>query len=117
LRYRPIERAVVRVDGSTPDIDVASVLAAANVAGVPVDVVDDDGALLDTLARVERVRILAAVAGDVLTACHAAGVAVDRTPVTHDGRVELPCWVREQAISWTVHRHGRTAATHQDGPA
>jgi RHH-type proline utilization regulon transcriptional repressor/proline dehydrogenase/delta 1-pyrroline-5-carboxylate dehydrogenase len=117
LRYRPIERAVVRVDGSTPDIDIASLLAAANVAGVPVDVVEDDGALLDTLARVERVRILAAVADDVLTACHAAGVAVDRTAVTHDGRVELPCWMREQAISWTVHRHGRTAATHQDGPA
>ena len=43
----------------------------------------------------------------VLAACHDAGVAVDRTPVTHDGRVELPCWLREQAISWTVHRHGR----------
>ena len=40
-------------------------------------------------------------------AAHEQNIAIDDTAVTHDGRVELPCWVREQAISRTVHRHGR----------
>ena len=43
----------------------------------------------------------------VRSAAHEQNIAVDDTAVTHDGRVELPCWVREQAISRTVHRHGR----------
>ncbi len=60
-------------------------------------------------------RALAPLSDATLAACHDAGVAVDRTAVTHDGRVELPCWLREQAISWTVHRHGRVAASGQDG--
>ena len=52
---------------------------------------------------------------DVLRrACHEAGIAIDTTAVTHHGRVELPCWLREQAISWTRHRHGRVAASQDE---
>jgi RHH-type proline utilization regulon transcriptional repressor/proline dehydrogenase/delta 1-pyrroline-5-carboxylate dehydrogenase len=32
---------------------------------------------------------------------------IDDTAVTGDGRIELPRWLREQAISRTLHRHGR----------
>jgi hypothetical protein len=32
--------------------------------------------------------------------------------VTGHGRVELPRWLREQALSLTQHRHGRVAAFH-----
>jgi RHH-type transcriptional regulator, proline utilization regulon repressor / proline dehydrogenase / delta 1-pyrroline-5-carboxylate dehydrogenase len=75
----------------------------------PVDVVEDDGALLRRLATsgAERLRLLAPCDDPVRAASHDADIAIDETPVTHHGRVELPCWLREQAISRTVHRHGR----------
>ena len=55
----------------------------------------------------ERLRLLAPCDDGVRAACHEADIAIDETPVTHHGRVELPCWLREQAISRTLHRHGR----------
>ncbi len=75
---------------------------------------EDDAALAARLATsgAARLRLLADVDDAVLVACHDAGIAVDRTPVTHDGRVELPCWLREQSISWTLHRHGRIPSHH-----
>jgi RHH-type proline utilization regulon transcriptional repressor/proline dehydrogenase/delta 1-pyrroline-5-carboxylate dehydrogenase len=121
LRYRPVDGVVVRVGMGTGSADVASLRAAAAVAGVRVevsgppgrvdvaDVVESDEALARRLggAGVERLRLLAP-ADDVLrNACHEAGVDVDETSVTHHGRVELPCWLREQAVSRTLHRHGR----------
>lgn len=61
--------------------------------------------------NVERLRLLTPCPGDVLTAAHTAGVAIDRTPVTGNGRVELGRWLREQAVSVTAHRHGRLLST------
>ena len=121
LRYRPVSRVLVRVDRSTAAFDVTSIRAAAEVAGVPVevsgppetatlvDVVEDDASLAARLVSggFERLRLLGAVRRRRAQRRPRADIAVDDTAVTHDGRVELPCWVREQAISWTVHRHGR----------
>ena len=55
----------------------------------------------------ERLRLLGPCDDVVRRAAHEQNIAVDETAVTHDGRVELACWVREQAISRTIHRHGR----------
>ena len=119
LRHRPVDGVVVRVGAGTPAVDVASLRAAATVAGVAVevsgpaagdvDVVESDAELATRLpaAAVERLRLLTTADDAVWSACHDADIAVDRTAVTHDGRVELPCWLREQAVSWTRHRHGR----------
>ena len=121
FRYRPVGRVVVRVGADTAAGDVTSLRTAATVAGVPVeisgppggrapvDVVEDDGALRRRLAPsgAERLRLLAPCDEGVRAACHEAGIAIDETPVTQHGRVELPCWLREQAISRTLHRHGR----------
>jgi RHH-type transcriptional regulator, proline utilization regulon repressor / proline dehydrogenase / delta 1-pyrroline-5-carboxylate dehydrogenase len=121
LRYRPVARVVVRTGDDTAAVDVASLRIAANVAGVPVevsgppgsrdaiDVVEDDGDLARRLGAsgAERLRLLAPCDDAVRVACHRADIAVDETPVTHHGRIELPCWLREQAISRTLHRHGR----------
>jgi RHH-type transcriptional regulator, proline utilization regulon repressor / proline dehydrogenase / delta 1-pyrroline-5-carboxylate dehydrogenase len=121
FRYRPVARVLVRVGADTTASDVSSLRTAATVAGVPVeisgppggrapvDVVEDDGALLRRLATsgAERLRLLAPCDDAVRAASHDADIAIDETPVTHHGRVELPCWLREQAISRTVHRHGR----------
>ena len=125
FRYRPVTRVVVRVGPDTPADSVSSVRAAATIAGVPVevsgpagggttvDVVEDDGALRRRIATsgAERLRLLAPCDDSVRAACHDADIAIDETRVTHHGRVELPCWLREQAISRTLHRHGRVPGT------
>jgi RHH-type proline utilization regulon transcriptional repressor/proline dehydrogenase/delta 1-pyrroline-5-carboxylate dehydrogenase len=112
LRYRAVRGVLVRVDAATPPGDVESLRAAAAVAGVPVelsgpDEPDDVLAARLAAAGVERLRLLAPAGDVLLAAAHDAGIAVDRAPVTHEGAVELPCWLREQAVSRTLHRHGR----------
>ena len=59
-----------------------------------------------TTLGVARLRALTEVGDELAAACHAGDVAVDRTPVSADGRLELPHWLREQAISRTMHRYG-----------
>jgi RHH-type proline utilization regulon transcriptional repressor/proline dehydrogenase/delta 1-pyrroline-5-carboxylate dehydrogenase len=78
---------------------------------------ETDGELAVRIAATgaERLRVLVPVDDVLRAACHEAGIAIDTTPVTHHGRVELPCWLREQAISWTRHRHGRVASQHEHG--
>jgi RHH-type proline utilization regulon transcriptional repressor/proline dehydrogenase/delta 1-pyrroline-5-carboxylate dehydrogenase len=109
LRYRPVRRVIVRVGPTTPASDVSSLRAAAGVAGVPIEVFDDDAGLVRRLGEsaAERLRLLAPCDDAVRAACHRAEVAIDETAITHHGRVELPCWLREQSISRTLHRHGR----------
>jgi RHH-type proline utilization regulon transcriptional repressor/proline dehydrogenase/delta 1-pyrroline-5-carboxylate dehydrogenase len=113
LRYRPLRSMIVRTAADTPADDVALLRMAATTAGVAIRVAGPevgDEALVGQLAGVDRLRALAPCSDALLRAAHAADVAVDHTPVTGDGRVELPCWVREQAISRTLHRHGRLPA-------
>ena len=43
---------------------------------------------------------------EVRAAAHAAGVAVLDAPVLGAGRLELRAYLREQAVSRTVHRYG-----------
>jgi RHH-type proline utilization regulon transcriptional repressor/proline dehydrogenase/delta 1-pyrroline-5-carboxylate dehydrogenase len=109
LRYRPVRRVIVRVGSTTPSSHLASLRAAATVTGVAMEVFEDDAGLARRLGEsgVERLRLLAPCESSVRAACHRADVAIDETAVTHHGRVELPCWLREQAISRTLHRHGR----------
>ena len=59
--------------------------------------------------RVDRLRLIGVDddATEIRQACHAAGVAVDDAPVVSAAEIELPRWLREQAVSITAHRHGR----------
>ena len=119
LRYRPVGRVLVRTGPETPPPDVESLRAAAEIAGAAIDVAgpdEDDAALAARLSRTgaDRLRLLVPCAEVLRRAAHASGIAVDETAVTHDGRVELPCWLREQAISRTMHRHGRIPEEAQE---
>ena len=67
----------------------------------------DDPTQLIAGRGLDRVRVLGEVDDDVRRAWRAAGVDLDSTPVVAIAEVELRRWVREQAISWTRHRHGR----------
>jgi RHH-type proline utilization regulon transcriptional repressor/proline dehydrogenase/delta 1-pyrroline-5-carboxylate dehydrogenase len=121
LRYRPVRGVIVRAGPSTTADEIELLRLAAERAGAPWELsappglaltgatVEGDGELAARIARsgTERLRTLGRIDDELAEACHAADVAVDDTAVTGHGRVELACWLREQAISRTLHRHGR----------
>ena len=97
LRYRPLPRGVC-VHGDLTADERAIVERASAVSGTPATY----GLSLD----VDRLRVPYGASDEVLRAAHEAGVVVDDQPITGDGRVELLRWLREQAISRTLHRFG-----------
>jgi RHH-type proline utilization regulon transcriptional repressor/proline dehydrogenase/delta 1-pyrroline-5-carboxylate dehydrogenase len=116
LRYRPLDGVVVRHDapaGSPGATEIRETLGrASDLTGTPAmwsGADEPEHALAARLADTgaERLRIIGGCSDALLVAAHRAGIAVDTTPVTGHGRVELPCWLKEQAVSRTMHRHGR----------
>lgn len=115
LRYRPVDLVVVRADSADSEA-VRLLRAVAEVTGVRLVVSDanqqDEAALIAYLGTVAgqgtvRLRLLAEATDAVHAAAFAAGTAVDRSPVTPIPMIELRRWVIEQAVSRTMHRHGR----------
>jgi RHH-type proline utilization regulon transcriptional repressor/proline dehydrogenase/delta 1-pyrroline-5-carboxylate dehydrogenase len=93
LRYRPLPGVRLHIADDASPVEVAVAELARSVSGVP------DGG--------DRVRVIGTVTDAQLVEWHARGWEVDRTPPVADPMLELRHWVREQAISWTRHRHGR----------
>jgi len=119
LRYVPLDRVEVRHADDT-DRRLAVLRVVAEVTGVPLGVsaaaAESDAEFAQRLAtssvRPDRVRLLTDLSDDARRTLHAADVAIDVTEPTTDPMIELQRWVREQAISRTLHRHGRLV----DGP-
>jgi RHH-type proline utilization regulon transcriptional repressor/proline dehydrogenase/delta 1-pyrroline-5-carboxylate dehydrogenase len=115
LRYRPLTKVVVRASSGLND-DTRRVLeTAARVTGVEHEISDAHEADATLAQRIgatgaQRLRTLGPIGDELARACHESGITIDDTAVTSDARVELPRWLREQAISRTMHRHGRVAA-------
>ncbi|MBA3286781.1 MAG: aldehyde dehydrogenase family protein, partial [Acidimicrobiia bacterium] len=109
LRHRPVPRVVVHHRGES--IGLERIRLAARITGVETVEVDGrttgDEAFLARLDSTDRVRFLDEPTDALRRGCVDRGIwaAVGR-PSPH-GRVELVHWVREQAISRTLHRHGR----------
>jgi RHH-type proline utilization regulon transcriptional repressor/proline dehydrogenase/delta 1-pyrroline-5-carboxylate dehydrogenase len=115
LRYRPLGGVLVRVGSDTPAGALIAARRAAELCATRVVVSESASESEDELVgrlgvvAVERVRLLT-TASDVLRGgCRAHGIEVDSEPVSISGRRELRRWMREQAISRTMHRHGRVA--------
>jgi RHH-type transcriptional regulator, proline utilization regulon repressor / proline dehydrogenase / delta 1-pyrroline-5-carboxylate dehydrogenase len=114
LRYRPLDKVVVRATATTTAHERRIVEEAARLTRVGVEIVDAREPD-DVLARrigasgAQRLRTLGPISDALARACHTAGITIDDTTVTADSRVELPRYLREQAISRTTHRHGRVA--------
>ncbi|MEM8745767.1 MAG: bifunctional proline dehydrogenase/L-glutamate gamma-semialdehyde dehydrogenase [Actinomycetota bacterium] len=112
LRYRPLPSIAVRVDRDVPDVVRRRVAAAAERCGVPVawSTADDEtqAEFADRLGSldVERVRILGTVGSDLRQASIDHDVHLADGDVTADGRRELLHFLREQAVSRTLHRYG-----------
>jgi RHH-type proline utilization regulon transcriptional repressor/proline dehydrogenase/delta 1-pyrroline-5-carboxylate dehydrogenase len=110
LRYRPVGRVVARHDGGQ-DESLARLRAAAAVTGVELVTSDArssrDEDFVATLRPDDRVRLVSTPDESLLRAVIEVGAWFDSTHPSPHGRVELVKWVREQAVSRTLHRHGR----------
>lgn len=113
LRYLPLDRVIVRIN-STTSADAELLRAAARITSTPIefstpDTESEDELLsrLSSLAGEVRLRVLTHVTNDVLRGAHASGITIDDSPVTGVGRLDLLHFVKEQAISQTMHRYGR----------
>jgi RHH-type proline utilization regulon transcriptional repressor/proline dehydrogenase/delta 1-pyrroline-5-carboxylate dehydrogenase len=112
LRHLPVAGVVVRAGDDTPPGAVDAAIAAASQCGVAMAVSNAAGESEDVLAArlpglgATRLRALTALGDGLAAACHALDIVVDCSPVSADAMLELPHWLREQAISETTHRYG-----------
>ena len=115
FRYRPLDRMLLRFEDADP-VDLERVRRAAHLCGV--ELIESDGReeSAEELAQrlpglgVERIRVVGAPVGHRLrTAANASGVHLVEGSVTASGRVELQHYLREQALSRTLHRFGNLA--------
>lgn len=125
LHHVPVDHLVLRVGDGAADRDVARVLHAARVVGVPVtestvaDASHEAFATAVSDGRVRgRVRVLGGAPGLRAAAAARVGkVTVLDAPVLASAERELLTLVREQAVSRTRHRYGHVAPgeDHTDG--
>ncbi len=115
LRYVPLSKVIVRPDPATSAAELSTLERAARASGVAFEIAGRDEVADAELARrigtsgADRLRALGPITDTLARACHEAGVVVDDTAVTSSSFVELARWHREQAISRTMHRHGRVS--------
>ena len=123
LRYRLRPDVVIRAARGAPSVEVERVIRAAHRVGAHprVSVADDRSIPEDRAVVIEseeqfwgdvgsrpnaRVRLVGAIDDRARAEAVAAGVDVVDGPVTLSGRLELRWFLREQAISRTLHRFG-----------
>ncbi|MFW2332287.1 aldehyde dehydrogenase family protein, partial [Ilumatobacter sp.] len=118
FRYRPLPGGVfVRFGARATDRQRAIVAAAAATTGCRLVTSEarhespSGCASRIVAAGVDRFRAIGiGIETDVATACHRSGVSVDDAEPVGSPDIELPRWLREQAVTVTLHRHGRIAA-------
>ncbi len=127
FRYRRFRRALIRVADELSDTDAARLILAARAMGAPFAVsLDRDRPWLAGLGAeftreseeglLHRMPQLAATGTGVLrcpgaapslqAAATGAGIRLAGGPVLWNARLEWPAWLREQAVSETLHRYG-----------
>jgi RHH-type proline utilization regulon transcriptional repressor/proline dehydrogenase/delta 1-pyrroline-5-carboxylate dehydrogenase len=113
LRYRPLDLVIARV-ASADSPEVPFLRAASMLTGTPLEIsasdVETDEHFAARVACMNgdiRLRLLTETNDDVLRAAHTSGVTIDDSIVTGIGRLDLLRFVKEQAISRTMHRYGR----------
>ncbi len=111
LRYRPCRGVVLRL-ASEDDAAASLARSAAAVCSVPLHLSfagrETEAALaarLPTL-QAEFLRTGGTPGDALLSAAYDAGLNWVAAPLSPDGRVELPRWLREQSVSQTRHRYG-----------
>ncbi|NNC79190.1 MAG: aldehyde dehydrogenase family protein, partial [Acidimicrobiales bacterium] len=117
FRYRPLPSMLLRIQTGASEAHIGLVRKAATVAGVEliesvVDVESEEQLMARIPALgVERMRVVGeAVSPELRVVANAAAVHVADQPVCGIGRIELLHYVREQAVSRTLHRFGNLIA-------
>ncbi len=105
FRYRPLGTVAVCRGAGVDDRELACARAAAAAVGVRLEVVDE-ASVVDRASSVDKVRLLGSIADPTRLAVLDTGCWVDDIPVAADPGREILRWVREQAVSETLHRHG-----------
>ena len=113
FRYRPVGGAAIRVGQGANKILLERVTAAAKRCGVPVLVSKAEmesltglAARLEASGTMERIRVLGPVEPGLHELAARFELHVADDPVTADGWLELQHYLKEQAISRTLHRYG-----------
>ncbi|HUF62981.1 MAG TPA: bifunctional proline dehydrogenase/L-glutamate gamma-semialdehyde dehydrogenase [Verrucomicrobiales bacterium] len=135
FRYRPFARAILRAAPDTPDTDLARCLLASLRCGVPPEISSSGsrdalrealGSAVDCRDESEEElsqRLLAAGSGanswvirapnpgpGLRLAAFDAAARLASAPAGWHARIELPHYLREQAVSETKHRYGNPIA-------
>ena len=113
FRYVPLERVLLRVEAGATERDIALTHKAAAVAGVQLmessAQSETQVELAERLASMKpsRVRIVGGLASpELVRALSRRNIHIADGAVTAVGRIELQHYVREQAVSETLHRFG-----------
>jgi len=123
FRYRTRPHVVVRIGEDAAARDVMRSALAAAATGAAIDVsapreiaelgnsgiditVESDGDLIGRLAPWSRIRLVGGAEGGLRDRVIRAEIDLVEAPVVANGRYELRWYLREQAISRTLHRFG-----------
>ena len=137
FRYRPVRGILVRVEAGTALVSLVQVVLAALTCEAPLTVslshdgddcdwmadlstvqvmVEDETSLIACLSEpdvvYDRLRALGPLSTTLRRALNTAGISVVDVPVLANGRLELRYYLREQALSQTVHRYGNVMKTY-----
>ena len=138
FRYRPVRGILVRVEAATATVPLVQVVLAALTCEAPLTIslspdrddwdwladlspvqvmVEDEASLMARLnapdAVYDRLRALGSLSTALHRVLNAAGISVVDVPVLANGRLELRYYLREQALSQTVHRYGNLMKTYR----
>jgi RHH-type proline utilization regulon transcriptional repressor/proline dehydrogenase/delta 1-pyrroline-5-carboxylate dehydrogenase len=115
LRYRPRRGVILRLgDASRHAEAVQLATKAARTCGVPLRFSfaseESDAELAARFASLsagaDMLRTVETPRDGLLSAAYEAGINWMNAPLVRSGRIELPRWLREQAVSQTRHRYG-----------
>jgi RHH-type proline utilization regulon transcriptional repressor/proline dehydrogenase/delta 1-pyrroline-5-carboxylate dehydrogenase len=113
LRYIPLQHVEVRTQDDGFPLDVLRAAAAVTGVALGVSSTSDETdiefaqRLAAAKVRTDRVRVLCEISWDACRILHDADIAIDRSDPVSNSKIEIQRWVKEQAISRTLHRHGR----------
>jgi RHH-type proline utilization regulon transcriptional repressor/proline dehydrogenase/delta 1-pyrroline-5-carboxylate dehydrogenase len=138
FRYRPARGILVRAEATTTLAPLVQVVLAALTCGTPLTaslsparedlawlaelgtvqvIVEDEASLIVRLnspdAVYDRLRALGPLSTALRQALNEMGLSTIDVPVLANGRLELRYYLREQALSQTVHRYGNVIKTYR----
>lgn len=138
FRYRPLGGLLIRADADADPLALAQAILAAATCGSPLTlslgagmdrwlplvkaptvevIIEEESGLIARLqggkAPYDRLRAVAPLSDPLRCALNAAHINVVDAPVVANGRLELRYFLREQAISQTVHRYGNVLGAYR----